>query len=185
MGLTPKYNAIDSGHLKSYSDSDVGGTAPADCTCWNMARAVGCKSWTFHLGQRALAMLMITSHYDAISWLHWWLQAVASLHLHSLQETLQLLPSRGSLLPYLLCLDWPCGLLVNLQWKCQCTVLKRHSHFSLRSLSPPCEQVQASLLHDESFCKGDTTCPIQGDLRPAHSQHRNAELPTWPTAGRR
>ena len=113
------------GHLKPYSD--VGGTAPTDCTCWNMARAISYKSWTFHLGQRSLALLMITSHYDAISWLHWWLQAMATLCLHSLQETLQLLPARGSLLPYLLCLDWPGGLLVNLQWKYQCAVLKRHS----------------------------------------------------------
>ena len=92
-----------------------------------MARAISYKSWTFHLGQRSLALLMITSHYDAISWLHWWLQAMATLCLHSLQETLQLLPARGSLLPYLLCLDWPGGLLVNLQWKYQCAVLKRHS----------------------------------------------------------
>ena len=145
-----------------------------------MARAVGCKSWTFHLGQRSLALLMIISHYDAISWLHWWLQAMASLYLHSLQETLQLLPSRGSLLSYLLCLDWPCGLLVNLQWKCQCAVLKKHSCVSLRSLSPPCEQVQTRLLDNESLREEDTTCPIQGDLRPAHSQPRNAEFPTWP-----
>lgn len=126
VGLIPKYNVVSLGHLKPYSDSDVGGTAPTDCTCWNTARAISYKSWTFHLGQRSL----LCSDYFPL----WCNQLVAlmtpatrSLPVStlSLQETLQLLPARGSLLPYLLCLDWPGGLLVNLQWKYQVCHLEK------------------------------------------------------------
>lgn len=52
----------------------------------------------------------------------------------------------------------------------------------LRFFSPPCEQAQMSQLEDERLHGGESNCFIQGDLGPAYSLPRKAELPTysWP-----